>query len=276
MIAMPQTVPAGRVHRDCPSCRTPSATAAKVAYAHPDWPMVKCANCGLVYLEQVPVYDALYDELAWTKQREREEKRRLKKQPIFARIDLMTRWRMGILGEATPAGGLTAWAKPGAVLDVGCSTGKAFAELPDGYVPFGVEIEANAARAAEAIFVPRGGKVINADGVSGIGQFPAGYFSGISLWSYLEHEARPREALEAVRQAIRPDGIVLVKVPNYDCWNRSILGANWTGFRHPDHVQYFTPATLTTLAHATGFDARYRLYGKIPFNDNMYAILTPR
>ena len=146
MIAMPQTVPAGRVHRDCPSCRTPSATAAKVAYAHPDWPMVKCANCGLVYLEQVPVYDALYDELAWTKQREREEKRRLKKQPIFARIDLMTRWRMGILGEATPAGGLTAWAKPGAVLDVGCSTGKAFAELPDGYVPFGVEIEANAAR----------------------------------------------------------------------------------------------------------------------------------
>jgi hypothetical protein len=40
-------------------------------------------------------------------------------------------------------------------------------------------------------------------------------------------------------------------------------------------VQYFTPATLTTLADATGFASRFRLYGKIPFNDNMYAILTP-
>jgi hypothetical protein len=139
-----------------------------------------------------------------------------------------------------------------------------------------VEIEANAARAAAAIFGPRGGKVINADGVSGVTQFPAATFTGVSLWSYLEHEARPREALEAVRQVVRPDGIVLVKVPNYDCWNRSILGANWSGFRHPDHVQYFTPATLSWLAKACGFDARYRLYGKIPFNDNMYAILTPR
>ena len=273
---MSDITPASRVHRDCPSCRTPSATAALVRYAHPDWPMVKCPACGLVYLKEVPVYDALYDELAWTKQREREEQRRLKTQPIFARIDLMTRWRLGILGEATPAGGLTAWAKPGPVLDVGCSTGKAFAELPDGYVPFGVEIEANAARAAAAIFDARGGKVINADGVSGVTQFAAASFTGISLWSYLEHEARPREALEAVRQVLRPDGIVLVKVPNYDCWNRAILGANWSGFRHPDHVQYFTPATLTTLAQACGFDATFRLYGKIPFNDNMYAILKPR
>lgn len=273
---MTEIAPARRVHRDCPSCRTPSATAAPVRYAHPDWPMVKCPKCGLVYLKEVPVYDALYDELAWTKQREREEQRRLKTQPIFARIDLMTRWRLGILGEATPAGGLTAWAKPGPVLDVGCSTGKAFAELPDGYVPFGVEIEANAARAAAAIFEARGGKVINADGVSGVTQFAAASFTGISLWSYLEHEARPREALEAVRQVIRPDGIVLVKVPNYDCWNRAILGANWSGFRHPDHVQYFTPATLTKLAQACGFDATFRLYGKIPFNDNMYAILKPR
>src|ERR1700722_19060968 len=63
MIAMPETMPdttpAGRVHRDCPSCRTPSSTAAPVRYAHPDWPMVACAHCGLVYLEQVPVYAAL-------------------------------------------------------------------------------------------------------------------------------------------------------------------------------------------------------------------------
>ena len=36
--------------------------------------------------------------------------------------------------EATPAGGLKAWAKPGPVLDVGCSTGKAFANLDNSEV----------------------------------------------------------------------------------------------------------------------------------------------
>jgi SAM-dependent methyltransferase len=247
-----------------------------VRYAHPDWPMVKCANCGLIFLEWVPVYDALYNDLAWTEQHKREEARRLKQSPILARIDMATRWRLGLFGDATPAGGLTAWAEPGPVLDVGCARGKAFAELPDGYVPHGVEIDSGAAAIARAVFEPKGGSVVNADGVSGLEQFPESHFTGVSLWSYLEHEARPREALENVRRVVRKDGIVLVKVPNFDCWNRSVLGAKWPGFRHPDHVQYFTPATLGWLADATGFDARFRLYGRIPVNDNMYAILKPR
>ena len=242
-------------------------------YAHPDWPMLKCPGCGLIYLEYVPNYSALYDEIAWTQQHKREEQRRLKQSPFLARLDLMTRWRLGLFGDATPAGGLTAWAKPGPVLDVGCATGKSFADLPAGYVPNGIEIDAGAAAQARAVFEPRGGALINSDGVSGLGQFPQNHFTGVSLWSYLEHEARPREALQGVRRVLRDDGIVLVKVPNFDCWNRALLGAKWPGFRHPDHVQYFTPATLAWLAKATGFSVYFRLYGRIPVNDNMYAIL---
>ena len=265
-----------RLRRDCPSCGTSSTRAVPVRYSHPDWPMVKCPNCDLIYLEYVPNYSELYDEIAWTHQHKREEKRRLKQSPILARIDMWTRWRLGIFGDATPAGGLTAWAKPGPVLDIGCSTGEAFAKLPPAYVPNGIEIDAIAAEKARAIFEPRGGRLVNADGVTGLQQFPENYFTGVSLWSYLEHEARPREALEGVRRVLRHDGIVLVKVPNFNCWNRSILGKKWPGFRHPDHVQYFTPSTLARLARATGFDVRFRLYGRIPLNDNMYAILTAR
>jgi SAM-dependent methyltransferase len=264
-----------RVHRDCPSCGAPSSQASPVAFGVAEWPMVRCAGCDLVYLEWVPVYDALYNELAWTTQHAKEEQRRLKTQPILARLDLATRWRLGVLGDATPAGGLHAWAKPGPVLDVGCSAGNAFANLRPGYTPYGVEIGSVAADAARALFEPRGGSVINADGVSGMAQLPAEHFTGISLWSYLEHEARPKDALEQARRVLTKDGIVLVKVPNFASWNRRVLGANWPGFRHPDHVQYFTPKTLATLAQACGFSARFRLYGMVPGNDNMYAILRP-
>src|ERR1700687_1352123 len=144
-----------RYRRDCPSCGASSNEASPVRYAHPDWPMVKCATCGLIYLEYVPSYSALYNEIAWTHQHKREEARRLKQSPIFARIDMMTRWGLGIFAEATPAGGLAAWAKPGPVLDVGCSSGEAFADLPAGYIPNGIEIDAGAAEKARAIFEPR-------------------------------------------------------------------------------------------------------------------------
>ena len=73
----------------------------------------------------------------------------------------------------------------------------------------------------------------------------------------------------------RDDAVVLIKVPNFACWNRAVLGKNWSGFRHPDHVQYFTPATLGAMARRAGFDAHFRLYGRIPTNDNMYATLRP-
>jgi SAM-dependent methyltransferase len=265
----------GRIHRDCPSCNAPSASAAPVRYQHPDWPMKQCAACGLVYLEYVPAYDALYDEIAWHKQHKKEEERRLKAMPIMARIDLATRWRLNILGDATVAGGLNAWAKRGPVLDVGCASGKGFDDLKADLIPYGIEIDSRIAEIARAKFEPRGGKLVHADGVGGLKQLPDNFFTGVTLWSYLEHEANPREALEQVRRVVRDDAVVLIKVPNFACWNRHVLGKNWSGFRHPDHVQYFTPSTLGAMAERAGFSAHFRLYGRIPTNDNMYATLRP-
>ena len=107
--------------------------------------MRRCSACDLIYLEWVPEYGALYDEISWTRQHKKEEQRRLKAMPILARLDMWTRWRLGILGDATPAGGLNAWAKPGPVLDVGCSIGKGFDKLKGGRIPHGIEIDAKAA-----------------------------------------------------------------------------------------------------------------------------------
>jgi SAM-dependent methyltransferase len=265
----------GREHRDCPSCGTPPPVGEPLSYSHPDWPMKRCPVCDLVYLEWAPSYDRLVDEIAFVKQHQRHWERRLKEQPILARLDKLTLWRLGLFGDPTPAGGLSAWAKPGPVLDVGCGIGNQFARLPAGYVPYGIEIGRQAAAEAAKIFEPRGGKVINAPGVVGLGEFPDAFFTGVSLWGYLEHESRPKEALKGVRRVSRNDAIVLIKVPNFACWNRSIMGNKWTGFWHPDHTQYFTPKTLGRLAADCGFSAYFRLYGRIPFNDYLYAILRP-
>jgi SAM-dependent methyltransferase len=264
-----------RFHRNCPCCGTSPAGVATMPMSHPDWPMKQCPNCDLIYLEWAPVYSQLYDQLAWTQQYDRQWERRLKEQPILARLDKLTLWRLGLFGDPTPAGGLRAWAEPGPVLDIGCSVGNEFAKLPEGYIPYGIEIERSAAAEARSIFEPRGGKVINADAVTGLAQLPADFFTGISMWGFLEHEAHPKEALQGARRVIKKNGVAVVKVPNFACWNRSIMGNKWTGYWHPDHVQYFTPKTMERLANDCGFSAKFRLYGRIPLNDYMYAILRP-
>ncbi len=264
-----------RVHRNCPLCGAPPPGGEPLRYSHPDWPLKQCPQCSMVYLEYAPAYVRLEEELGFTQQYDKQWERRLKEQPILARLDKWTMWRLGMFGDPTPASGMHAWAEPGPVLDVGCGTGDEFAKLKPGYIPFGVEIEKSAAAEARAIFEPRGGQVLNADGVSGLAQLPENYFNGAALWGYLEHEAKPKEALLGVRRVMKKDAIVVVKVPNYACWNRSVLGNKWTGFWHPDHTQYFTPKTMARLAEDCGFRAHFRLYGRIPLNDYMYVNLRP-
>ena len=83
-------------------------------------------------------------------------------------------------------------------------------------------------------------------------QFPDRYFTGILLRSFLEHETQPQALLAECARVLAPGGTVYVRVPNYGSLNRRLLGGKWCGFRHPDHVNYFT----TKLACRHGRDLR--------------------
>jgi len=67
----------------------------------------------------------------------------------------------------------------------------------------------------------------------------------------------------------------VIKVPNYACVNRMMMGANWCGFRFPDHVNYFTPQSLSKMASLAGFKTVQRFSDKLPTSDNMWAVLSP-
>ncbi len=68
--------------------------------------------------------------------------------------------------------------------------------------------------------------------------------------------------------------MAIVKVPNYGCLNRMVMGRRWCGFRYPDHLNYFTPGTLRAAAEASGFRAWFGLTFRLPTSDNMYAVLS--
>ena len=144
-------------------------------------------------------------------------------------------------------------------------------------VPIGLEISRALAARAEHAFAPHGGRVLQASAVDGAANLEPQSLDLSGRPMEKELDLQPLELLRRLQPTLRPSGVVVLKVPNYDCWNRSIRGGKWCGFRYPDHVNYFTPATLARLADEAGYELLPPAFGdRLPLSDNMYAALAPR
>jgi hypothetical protein len=70
-----------------------------------------------------------------------------------------------------------------------------------------------------------------------------------------------------------PGGSIYVRVPNCGSLNRRMLGAKWCGFRYPDHVNYFTTASLGAMVGDCGLRLKLLNPIRLPLDDNMNAVL---
>lgn len=253
--------------RLCPCCGH-AANKALPHYSHPQWPIVQCTNCNLVYLRIAPNYEALAEDLAWEKTAVKEAKRR--KRFWLYRLDYATRFRLR-LGNAMDRRFVMQNVEAGGrVLDVGCGGSN---RIPEGMVPFGIEISKGLARRSDPIYRKHGGYVVNASAADGLDRFDDNFFDRAILRSYLEHEFSPRLILEKLYQKLKPGGTAVVKVPDFGCISRRLMGVRWCGFRFPDHQNYFTRSTLTEIATRAGFTCRFA--NPVPgLDDNLYAILS--
>jgi SAM-dependent methyltransferase len=261
------------VARPCPLCGADDATP-RPGYGEGIWRLVECGGCGFVYLDRAPDYAALFSAMAWEKTTIAEVERRAALRPTSHRLSKLTRARMRLLPRKKMPDLVARHAAPGNVVDLGCGTGTQLAGLADAYVPFGVEISSEAATAADRLFVERGGHAVNAPSLDGLKTFADGFFTAATLRSYLEHELQPRAVLTELRRTLAPGGVALIKVPNYASLNRRLTRHKWCGFRYPDHLNHFTPASLTAMAAACGYETRFGLTDRLPTSDNMYAVLT--
>ncbi len=260
------------VARSCPLCDA-TGPAPIAGYGADIWRLVRCGPCGFVYLDRAPDYTALFTAMAWEKTGAAELERRAEIRPFSFRLSRATRIRMALLPRKKMADLVARAARPGNVIDLGCGTGWQAAGLGPAYVPFGIEISAEAAAAADRVFRPRGGAALNQPALSGLESFADGFFSAATLRSYLEHELHPRAVLRELWRTLAPGGVVIVKVPNYGSLNRRVTGRKWCGFRYPDHLNYFTPKTLRAMAEDCGYRVRFGLTDRLPTSDNMYAVL---
>lgn len=253
--------------RPCPCCNATDADPWE-QYSPRDWQIVRCTTCGMTYLRNPVAYEALEDDFAWEKTYEAKKEtskgstslspgiRALRKKLGLTHRDKHDKYRL--------------WFNDGHVLDIGCGLG---ARIQPPMTPYGIELSKALHAQADAFMRSHGGFCQQGAGAEAIWEFDAGLFDGIVMNSYLEHETEAMTVLKGAHRALKDSGAVYIRVPNFGSLNRRVIGPKWCGFRYPDHVNYFTLATLTDICRRAGFSTELVNKLALPVDDNITVLL---
>ncbi len=263
------------IHRTCPLCGKNNLHKLHNSYSKNQWKIKNCSKCKFVYLENTPVYESLSNEFAWEKTSKAEKIERRNREPFKQLVsNYLKVIRKKYLKRDKLPKLINEYFDAGNVLDLGCSSGGILNRLDSRYVPFGIEISEYLAEKGNKTIRSKGGYILHNDAISGLSEFDEAFFEGIIMSAFLEHEIKPVDLLKECFRALKVNGKVIIKVPNFGCINRVIRGSRWCGFRYPDHVNYFTPKTLRHICEDVGFTVhKFDFFDKHPFNDNMWMVL---
>jgi len=231
----------------------------------------------MVYLANPPETAALADEHAWTPSMEQERRERHRREPVLHGVQRAVRAAIKPVKPQKWRRMIAAHLGTGDVLDIGCGTGHRLGECLDRGliqgVPTGIEIEPPAAREASRRYEAYGGRVIIGPAAPSLDTLAPASCAGAHLYAYLEHETEPASVLGKLLRVLIPGARVVIKVPNHASLNRRVRGRRWCGYRHPDHVNYFTPRTLGLMVRDAGFEIhRFGVLDRFPLNDSMWLV----
>jgi SAM-dependent methyltransferase len=216
--------------------------------------VLRCTGCGLLYVGQIEDGEALIDRgpvLGNGNQRllVSNDLRDIQGSWELAGLPAKEAERPALrlnAGEALDR--LARYARPpGRLLDFGCGWGYFLgAAVERGWEPLGVEPLPAHAVYARATF---GAQVLT--DVLRDGSFPPGYFDAITSFQVFEHLMNPLDDLRKLCSFAKAGALILIEVPNIDTFTFRILRSRHRHFV-PDHVNFFSPRTLSALMERAG------------------------
>jgi 2-polyprenyl-3-methyl-5-hydroxy-6-metoxy-1,4-benzoquinol methylase len=147
--------------------------------------------------------------------------------------------------------------KTGTLLDVGCGDGSFLKLAQDrGWNVYGTELSAYAVKKV-ATFV--GNRIFC--GELGEAKHPGNMFDVVTLWHVLEHVTDPAACLAEIQRIIKPDGLLVLAVPNIQDFLtpfafRLLKGRRMKLFSPSDreiHLYHFSVNTLQHYLEQQGF-----------------------
>lgn len=132
-----------------------------------------------------------------------------------------------------------AYRRSGRILDMGCGIGFFLEEAERaGWEAYGSEFE------------PRAIEIVREKGLRCVpapiaaGALEPGGFDVITAFEVVEHLQEPRAEAATIARLLRPGGLFYCTTPNFASLSRRLLRDRWEVIEFPEHLTYFTPATL--------------------------------
>ncbi|MDD3875241.1 MAG: class I SAM-dependent methyltransferase [Bacteroidales bacterium] len=144
---------------------------------------------------------------------------------------------------------IESYVQKGRILDYGCGTGDFLsAFISEHWDCYGIEPDDNTRLyASEKHKLP-----INKPNDLTI--FEDCFFDVISMWHVLEHIPDLNTKLRQLRTLLKPNGIIVIAVPNSDSYDARYYGNYWAAFDVPRHLHHFNHTSLTALLEKNEFE----------------------
>ena len=130
----------------------------------------------------------------------------------------------------------------GTILDIGCGTGAFLYTMQQAaWQITGLEPDETARRKAKEIHS------INPIPSGELFHLPENNFDAITMWHVLEHVHQLHEYIAQIKLLLKPDGRLVVAVPNYTSTDALQYQQYWAAFDVPRHLYHFSPASMKAL-----------------------------
>ncbi|TBN04040.1 class I SAM-dependent methyltransferase [Hyunsoonleella flava] len=128
------------------------------------------------------------------------------------------------------------------LLDVGCGTGDFLkTSQKNGWQVFGIEPNEKARAIANK-------KTSNAVfEIEHLLKFKAHSFDIITLWHVLEHLPNLEEHISIIKKLLKPEGKLIIAVPNYQSYDAKYYKAFWAAYDVPRHLWHFNRDSVSSL-----------------------------
>jgi 2-polyprenyl-3-methyl-5-hydroxy-6-metoxy-1,4-benzoquinol methylase len=243
--------------------------------------IVKCKNCGLIYVHPRPYKDeiTLYYSPEYAEHRLSGARGKLKHRLRTLALESLPGYSQNtsvfnrILGRTlgiillSQIDIVIPFKEKGRVLDIGCGSGEMIGWMKEyGWELYGVDIARKACNVAEE----QGLKTFC--GNLHEAKYPASYFDSIILNHSLEHMYNPLSLLQECGRILKNEGLLIVSVPNFGCLESQFFGASWFQIDVPRHLYHFTRDTLNKTLHVAGFQVdKWKSKMRLPL-DHMSSI----
>ena len=208
---------------------------------HEEFQIHECQKCGLLFTEPRPSKDKIgeyYKSEEYYSHQENKHGFIPKVYESVKSINLKHKYKIATKGI-----------KAGKILDIGCGVGDFLNTMEKhDWECTGVE------PSEEAKTIARKRIKANLYAPEEINQMPNASFDMITMWHVLEHVDDLKWQVEQSTRLIKPNGRIVIAVPNYKSYDAEYYKELWAAYDVPRHLNHFNKKSLSNIFKTNGLN----------------------